>query len=560
MSIRRRLFVLGGIFLLPVLAVGAWNEIDDYRLRDQQVRDGVAREARYVAAEFERLLDGARSLVETIAHVPVVRRGDWSACSELLTTLRPFNAGILALAATDSTGAVMCASDQPPGARLPSVGDRSHFRLALRQEGVVVGGYAFGRHTAGHALHVAVARRDGEGAVAGIVFATISLDWIAGRYGQSPWSSDHVVTVADAGGTILMRQPDHERFVGKAIPDASWSGLRRLSGNGSFEDVSPLDGVRRIVGYVAQAAPSPGLFIAVGVSRQSAFADLNAATLRRFLGSVVGLIAAVAFAWVTARNLIARPFRQILSAAQALADGRLDARSPVSGRGEFGQLAEAFNVVADRLTSEIRGKDMLLRELSHRVMNSLQMLNSTVILQQRAVKEERSRELLGQIGGRIMAIAEAYRQLHRVEGEEVIDLADLISQVARQTSQSLLADGSQCSISVAPLALAPDKAIRAALIANELVMNAIKYGGGPQAVVRVDFAPEMGSAVLAVRNRKVEHDGQTGGGFGSRMVSLLATDLGGTVTMGEEGGDVVATLRFPVHASSAEASSAASVS
>jgi two-component sensor histidine kinase len=546
MSIRRRLFVLGGIFLLPVLGVGAWNEVSDYALREQQVRRDVAQEARYVAAEFERLLDGARSLVETIAYVPAVRQGEWAACAELLTTLRPFNAGVLALAATDAAGTVMCASDQPPGAILPSVADRPHFQHAMRQETFVVGGYAYGRQTAGHALHVAIARRDAAGAAAGVVFATISLDWIAERYGRSPWSSDHVVTVADAGGTILMRQPDHPRFVGKAIPEGMWADLRQLSGNGSFEDVSPLDRVRRIFGYVAKAGPAPGLFIGVGVSRQSAFADLHAATLRAVLGSLIGLAAAFGFAWMTARNLIARPFRQILAAAQSLAAGKLDARSPVSGRGEFGQLAEAFNVVADRLTSEIRGKDMLLRELSHRVMNSLQMLNSTVILQQRAVKDEPTRELLGQIGGRVMAIAEAYRQLHRVEGEDVIDLGDLIAQVAEQTCQSLLADAGQCRITVAPLTLAPDRAIRAGLIANELVMNAIKYGGGPQAIVRVDFAPEAGSAVLTVRNSRVERDGQAGGGFGSRMVALLATDLGGTVDMRDDDGDAVVTLRFPV--------------
>lgn len=546
MSIRRRLFVLGGIFLVPVLGVGAWNEYADHVERERQVRESVAQEARYVASEFERLLDGARSLVETIAHVPVVRQGEWAACAELLTTLRPFNAGVLALAATDAAGTVMCASDQPAGASLPSVADRPHVQLALRQETFVVGGYAYGRQTAGHALHVAVVRRDVAGAAAGVVFATISLDWIAGRYARSSWSEDHVVTVADADGRILMRQPDHHRFVGRAIPEAAWSGLRRLSGNGSFEDVSPLDAVRRIVGYVAKAGPSRGLFIGVGVSRQSAFSDLHAATQRAVLGSLIGLLAAFGFAWMTARNLITRPFRQILAAAQSLAAGRLDARSPVSGRGEFGQLAEAFNVVADRLTSEIRGKDMLLRELSHRVMNSLQMLNSTVILQQRAVKDERTRELLGQIGGRVMAIAEAYRQLHRVEGEDVIDLGDLIAQVAEQTCHSLLADAGRCRVTVAPLTLTPDRAIRAGLIANELVMNAIKYGGGPQAAVSVDFTSEAGCAVLTVRNGKVEREGQAGGGFGTRMVSLLATDLGGTVEMRDDAGDAVVTLRFPV--------------
>jgi two-component sensor histidine kinase len=546
MSIRRRLFVLGGIFLLPVLGVGAWNEYTDYVHRERHVRETVAQEARYVASEFERLLDGARSLVETIAHVPAVQQGAWSTCGDLLTTLRPFNPGILALAATDASGAVMCASDQPAGAVLPTVGDRPHFRLAMQREGFVIGGYAYGRQTAGHVMHVAVVRRDVAGAVSGIVFATISLDWIAGRYARSSWSADHVVTVADAAGTVLMRQPGHDRFVGKPIPEASWSHLRQLSGSGSFEDVSPLDGVRRIVGYVAQAAPSPGLFMAVGVSRQSAFADLHNATLRGILASLIGILAAFGFAWFTARSLIARPFRQILGSAKALAGGRLDARSPVPGNGEFGQLAEAFNVVADRLTSEIRGKDMLLRELSHRVMNSLQMLNSTVLLQQRAVKDERTRELLGQIGGRVMAIAEAYRQLHRVEGEDVIDVGDLIAEVAEQTCHSLLADRSMCHISVQPLTLSPDRAIRAGLVANELVMNAIKYGGGPQAAVRVDFTPEGGSAVLAVRNRKVAREGQAGGGFGSRMVALLATDLGGTVEMREEEGEAVATLRFPV--------------
>lgn len=546
MSIRRRLFVLGGLTLVPIFAAGAWNAWNTHAARENEVRAAVAGEARSVAAEIERLLEASRSLVVTVASLPPVRNDDWATCAELVTILRPIHPGIVTIGVTDREGTVRCASDQPPGAALPTVADRPYFRRALTGSGHVVGGYVHGRQSGTHVIHVATARLGPDNTPAGVVLTAIGLDWLAARQAGRRRHPDDVVAVMDGDGVLLVRQPDHAGFVGQQLPDHLRSRLETLTTGMVIDEASPLDGIRRQVGYAQLGTPSDRLFVAVGVGRDAAFADIRAATSNALGASLLALVIAFGLAWFTARNLIALPLRTILSAARGLAGGDLSRRIPTGGRGEFADMSQAFNLVADRLTAEIHGKDLLLRELSHRVMNSLQMLVSIILLQQRGTKDAVARDQLGQVASRVLAIATAYQQLHRIEGQEVIDVGELVAAVARETGQSLLADPSRCRITVEPLPIKPEQAMRCGLIANELVTNAIKYGGGPEAEVELSLRRTDGWAVLEVRNAMVGSAGEPRGGFGSRMVALLATDLGGTLNMHHAEGFVTAELRFPL--------------
>jgi len=528
MSLRRRMYLMGLVGLVPLLAAGSWNEWSNRTLRERELRTNLADEAVHVASEFQRQLEGVQSLLQTLAVLPVLRGTAPITCDDLLNQVRPQNPVLAALGATDREGNVVCASDRTPGELLPPIGDRFHFRKAMETQGPALGGYAYGRRTAINAIHMAVPYKDAAGILAGVLFASISLDVIARRYEHPHWNASRVVTVIDAEGTIIMRQPDYRRFVGQRIAPARWAELKSYQSPGYYDAASSVDGVRRIIGFAPLGAEPVGLFIGVGVDRDAAFAPLNAATFRSIIATLVALLLAVGSSWIVARNLIGKPWRHTLRTAKRLREGDLTARVDVIGKGEFADLALAFNSVADRLVEALGRKDMLLRELSHRVMNSLQVINSVLRMQERSAGTEETKSQLRDAASRVQAVAMTYRRLHELNGTEAVDIGELAEAIAAEIARSLLRCPEQLAMDCASQFVAASRAMSFALIANELLTNAAKHGGAGGKVT-VSLRVSKGLITFRVANTMTAPTAGSppSGGFGSKMIQAMTTDLRG---------------------------------
>jgi two-component sensor histidine kinase len=149
---------------------------------------------------------------------------------------------------------------------------------------------------------------------------------------------------------------------------------------GTFTGPS-LDGFEQIAGFVPPSIGPGGLYVGSGQSRDRAFAALNAATLRGIVLIGIGVLAALLLAHFTGERLIRQPVRQLLATAARWRAGDLSARSRLSGVTEFGQLGLAFDGMAADLERAFADKDLLLRELSHRVTNSLTAISSMLRMQ-----------------------------------------------------------------------------------------------------------------------------------------------------------------------------------
>jgi two-component sensor histidine kinase len=552
MTLRRRMYLLGAFGLAPLLAAGAWNEFGNRSLRERELRANLAQDATLVANEFQRQLEGTQSLLQTLAVLPVLRGTAPITCDELFNLVRPQNPTIAALGATDRQGNVVCASDRQPGEILPPIGDRVHFRRALETQGPALGVYAYGRRTAQHVIHLATPYKDGTGQIAGVVFAALSLDAIARRYDTAQWSSDRVLTVIDREGTILLRQPGYAQHVGQKIEPDRWLQLKGYTQPGYYDAVSSVDGVRRVIGFSPLSAEPAGIFVGIGVSRAAAFGPLNEATWRTLGATFIALILSFGSAWLIARNLIGKPWRRILKAAKLLEQGQLDARVRVVGSGEFAQLGYAFNTVADRLVAALARKDLLLRELSHRIMNNLQVITSVLHMQQRAAVQPETKKELQAAAGRVQAVALTYRRLHEIHGVEAVDVGELSSAIGQEIAVSLLARSDLLEIKCDRLMMPPERAMSFALITNELLTNAIKYGGGAQARVWLELRVEGETARLSVSNlahaSPTDSEPASPGGFGKTMIRAMVKELEGMETTAEVEGRYETVVVFPSRA------------
>ena len=159
-------------------------------------------------------------------------------------------------------------------------------------------------------------------------------------------------------------------------------------------------------------------------------------------------------------------------------------------RHDFVQADKAFlqalaNVLAAgiaRLESEeakdglLREKDLLVREVHHRVANSLQLVRTMLALQGRGVSED-ARIELDKAAGRIMSIAAVHRRLYQGGSVLEADVSTYLAALLDDMSGVMDADRS-IVLHADPLMLSADALTPIGLVVSELVTNAIKYGAG----------------------------------------------------------------------------------
>ena len=209
---------------------------------------------------------------------------------------------------------------------------------------------------------------------------------------------------------------------------------------------------------------------------------------------------------------------------------------PTPLRDADGNITGAINMLVDisqRKEAETLQR-ILLNELNHRVKNNMQMLQSLISASVRHATSDEARQTLQDAAGRIAAMAAAQRALYSNGGASRFDAEEFVRSVcatARQTFPS----GTQISYRADDIELDNDTLMPLALILNELLTNAVKYGtGGKDGIIRVALTRKGDGYSLSV-----EDDGP---GFdledvkkrwsGLSLIRGLARQLGGQFMVG----------------------------
>lgn len=136
-------------------------------------------------------------------------------------------------------------------------------------------------------------------------------------------------------------------------------------------------------------------------------------------------------------------------------------------------------------------KDLLMREVNHRIKNSLQVVSSLLTLQGQSAPDGEARRQIAEAGRRVRAVSDIHQLLYRVEDVQAVPFHEYLTALCRDLERSALqGDEWRLELDVEPADVPTDRAVPLGLIANELVMNAVKhaYPTGGDKPVRVGFA------------------------------------------------------------------------
>lgn len=192
-------------------------------------------------------------------------------------------------------------------------------------------------------------------------------------------------------------------------------------------------------------------------------------------------------------------------------------------------------------------RDLLFRELNHRIRNNLQIVGALLRLQSGRMSGP-AKEALDAAGQRITAVGELHAMLDTSRTVGRLDFGDYLQRLCASLATALSEDHERVRIvcRTVPLLLDMDRAVPLALIASELITNSFKYAYPPPATgeVVVELARGHGDQVsMTIRDRGRGFEGEPVAGFGLGIIRLFTSQLNARFELtGSDG--VTAKLEF----------------
>jgi PAS domain S-box-containing protein len=205
------------------------------------------------------------------------------------------------------------------------------------------------------------------------------------------------------------------------------------------------------------------------------------------------------------------------------------------------------------LSSALATKEVLLKEVHHRVKNNLQIVSSLLTMQAESLQDADARRALQDSQERVQCMALIHERLNRDDAPDQLNFSEYVETLARDLfySYGVNPDRIRLRFELEPVALSLSQAIPCGLILNELLTNSLKYAfpGERQGEIVVKLSCGKDKlAKLTVADDGVglaaDFDWKKSQSLGLRIMNILGRQLDGTVQR-EAGAGTVFSLMFP---------------
>lgn len=523
------------VALLPIGAIAVFQAVQIGAEEQRRLEAALLTSTAEASAGEALAIASASGAVSTLAaHMAADgRTGD--NCSDMFETLVQYTRQFSFAGYTGLDGTLQCASegvgrDMRDGMVFPIMDEQ-------RRPLVLASGYG---SISGTSVIVSAAPVYRGTDYLGFVAVSVPHSRIFGIPGSAGTESALNIVTFNADGAVLSADRAFDRLentlpVGRALTSLVSPRQYAFSGRS-------VDGEDRMFAVVPII---PGVIYALGSwPRETIVWSRLSPVLFPVLMLIVGLI--VAFGAVNA--LVIRHIRRLKNNLKVFSGSRRIV--PLSnGRGmaqELAEIDEAWTDLASQLVHDeaelenmVHEKNVLLKEVHHRVKNNLQLIASIVNLKIRRAHSPEARRTLKEVQGRVMSIASVHRALYSSPSNAQVRADELLRSVIDSTIMAGTTEDWSVEINqtYAPVLLYPDQAVPLLLLASEAVTNALKYIGRLEdGRAELDIALTSvteDEAMLRVNNTRgtpfIPPDQVAGSGLGRSLIAGFATQVGGTV-------------------------------
>jgi len=202
------------------------------------------------------------------------------------------------------------------------------------------------------------------------------------------------------------------------------------------------------------------------------------------------------------------------------------------------QIANQNNVISKSLSE----KDMLLREIHHRVKNNLQLVSSLLTLQGRSINDHAALEAINEGKSRVRSMALIHQDLYNKENLKEINVKNYIEKLLTELFSTYNIDSEKIKLkmNIQNLEIDVDTLVPLGLIMNELITNSLKYAfpATNEGYLYVSLTQKENQLHLVVEDNGVGYDpfAIDRNSFGSTLINTLTEQLEGEMNIYNENG------------------------
>ncbi|HEY4367828.1 MAG TPA: sensor histidine kinase [Steroidobacteraceae bacterium] len=566
-GLRPRLVLIVGVAMLAPGALAVLQAISSYNSSLRYLEQNIAQAAQLAANEEENMISASREILTSLAAQPDVRAGQGIACRRALQRAIGGLDQYAGAAVVDAKGVMSCTS--APMKTVVEVGDRRWFRDVMAGDAFVVSDLVLSRWLGEWGMVTAVPLVDDSGVINGTVALFIGLDWMTRRYQRAASTDDTALALLDGNGDLISSDAARSPLKSGLPPDDVID--QHLHSRTQTFNARGRDGTWRL--YAISPLLEGRIFVILGRPLLVSIGPLALQVAWGVLTPLLMWVLAIAVVWFGIEHLVVRWITYLERITSAYAAGRHSVRPEraVAAPAEIRSLSETFTRMADLISAReaelyesLAQKEILVREIHHRVKNNLQLVMSLLNLHARRIRDPRAEAAFAEARSRINALATLHRRLYESENLQEVDLRWFLEDLCAELRRGGLAGNRDVELVVtaAEEVIGPDIAVPLGLLVTEAITNAYKHAFLRSERGRIDVEVVRDSdktLTLSVKDDGTGFDpaapGAEPGGLGRSLIDAFVRQLRGELEVKSDQGTVL-RVRFPAAARPAERRSA----
>lgn len=554
-GLRPRLVLIVGVAMLAPGALAVLQAVSSYHSSLRYLQQNLAQAAQLAANEEENMISASREILTSLAAHPDVRAAQGAACRRALQRAIGGLDQYAGASVVNAEGVMICAS--APMKSVLSVGDESWFRDVMSGDAFVVSDLVLSRWLGQWGMVTAVPLVDDAGVIKGAVALFIGLDWVTRRYQRATSADKAALALLDSKGDLISSEGEQSPLKEGLPRDDLIDG--HLHARTQTFTARGRDGTWRL--YAISPLLDGRIFVILGTPVLSAMGPLALQVAWGVLTPILMWALAIAVVWFGIEHLVVRWITYLDRITSAYAAGRHSVRPErtVAAPAEIRSLGETFSRMADlisaregELRESLAQKEILVREIHHRVKNNLQLVMSLLNLHARRIRDPRAEAAFAEARSRINALATLHRRLYESENLQQVDVRWFLEDLCAELRRGGLSGPRDIELTVqaSDEVIGPDIAVPLGLLVTEAITNAYKHAfenvehGLIEVEVRRDSADTL---LLSVRDNGTGFDPATTdiepGGLGRSLIDAFVRQLRGELEIRSDEGTLV-QVRF----------------
>lgn len=558
-SLRPRLVLIVGVAMLAPGVLALLQAVSGYQSSLRYLQQNLAQAAQLAANEEENMISASREILTSLAAHPDIHAGQGAACRRALQRAIGGLDQYAGASVVNAEGIMICAS--APMKSVLSVSDQSWFGDVMSGDAFVVSDLVLSRWLGQWGMVTGVPLVDDAGVIKGAVALFIGLDWMTRRYQRATSADNTALALLDSKGDLISsggeQSPLKEGLPRDDLID------RHLHARTQTFTARGRDGTWRL--YAISPLLDGRIFVILGTPVLSAMGPLALQVAWGVLTPILMWALAIAVVWFGIEHLVVRWITYLDRITSAYAAGRHSVRPErtVTAPAEIRSLGETFSRMADlisaretELRESLAQKEILVREIHHRVKNNLQLVMSLLNLHARRIRDPHAEAAFAEARSRINALATLHRRLYESENLQQVDLRWFLEDLCAELRRGGLAGPRDIELTVqaSDEVIGPDIAVPLGLLVTEAITNAYKHAfeavehGLIEVAVRRDSADTL---LLSVRDNGASFDPAVTdiepGGLGRSLIDAFVRQLRGELEIRSDQGTLVQVrFRAPV--------------